>query len=81
MLPDYHMASFLCLCLFMSLSAAELSAIMREIVLKLFADHLSADGKVVFVCVFVCVRHMGAHILVMFILELECSEDYNLKEL
>lgn len=27
------------------LQAAELSAIMREIVLKLFSDHLSADGK------------------------------------
>ena len=61
MLPDYHMSAFLCLCLFMSLSAAELSAIMREIVLKLFADHLSADGKVVFVCLCVHVCDTWVH--------------------
>ena len=42
----------------MSLSAAKLSAMMREIVLKLFSDHLSADGKVMCVCV--CLRHILA---------------------
>ena len=67
------MSAFLCLCLFMSLSAAELSSIMREIVLKLFSDHLSADGKVMCVCVCVrllvrvCVCDMGVHVLAMFI--------------
>lgn len=34
-------------CLFTSVPAAELSLLLREMILKLYSEHLSADGKVI----------------------------------
>lgn len=39
-------ASDITVSLSLSLSAAELSLLLRELILKLFSEHLSADGKV-----------------------------------